>query len=40
MPWTARNLVQGRSGVTLQQLYGRYGRLLEFMVTVHKMNTD
>lgn len=40
VPWTINNLVQGRSKVTLQQLYGRYGSLLEFMVTVHKMSTE
>ena len=40
VPWTANNLVQGRSKVTLQQLYGKYGSFFEFMVSVHKMSTD
>jgi hypothetical protein len=40
LPWTINNLVQGRSKVTLQQLYGKYGSFFEFMVTVHKMPTE
>ena len=40
LPWRVDNLVQGRSKVTLQQLYGRYGSFFEFMVRVHKMSTE
>jgi len=40
LPWKINQLAQGRSKVTLQQLYGKYGGLFEFMVTVYKMATD
>lgn len=33
-------MIQVRSKVTLQQLYGKYKGLFEYMVTVHKMSND
>lgn len=37
LPWNLQNIIQVRSKCTLQQLYGNYGGLLQFMVAVHKM---
>lgn len=33
-------MVQIRSKVTLQSLYGRYPGLLEYMIGIHKMATE
>jgi hypothetical protein len=40
LPWNLNNMVQVRSKVTLQSLYGKYPGLLEFMVNLHQMATD
>jgi hypothetical protein len=34
------NIVQIRSKLTLQQLYGKYGGLLQYMITIHKMSVE
>lgn len=40
LPWNMSNIMQVRSKVTLQNLYGNYQGLLEFMVNIHKMTTE
>lgn len=40
LPWNVSNMVQVRSKVTLQNLYGRYPGLLEYMINIHRMTTD
>jgi hypothetical protein len=37
LPWNLNNMVQVRSKVTLQSLYGKYPGLLEYMVSLHQM---
>ena len=40
LPWNVSNMVQVRSKVTLQNLYGRYPGLLEYMISIHRMTTE
>lgn len=36
LPWDENNMMKVRPKLTLQQLYGKYGSLLNFMIMIHK----
>jgi hypothetical protein len=40
LPWNLANMINIRTKVTLQNLFGRYPSLLEFMINIHKMTTE
>ena len=40
LPWRVSDMITVRSKLTLQALFGKYGGLFDFMVTVAKMSTE
>lgn len=39
LPWNAENMIQVRSKLLLNQIFGKYPGLLKFMIEVHKLPT-
>lgn len=40
LPWNIKNIIEMRTSLTLKQLFGRYGALFEYMLTVVQMPTE
>lgn len=40
LPWSIKNIIEMRTSLTLKQLFGRYGALFEYMLTVVQMSTE
>jgi hypothetical protein len=40
LPWNSDNMIQVRSKLMLNQIFGKYQGLLKYMIEVHKLSTQ